>query len=71
MKVADKDTAAVTYCADESKAYNKDRKTGKVDKSPSDESPYVTYSTQLKKSAKGVWQTTEVLSKRGDSTCAS
>ena len=70
VKVADEDTAAVTYCADESQAHNKNRKTGKVDKSPSDESPYVTYSTQLRKNSKGVWQTTEVLSKRGDKTCA-
>ena len=70
VKVADSDTAAVVYCADESKAYNKNRKTGTVNKSPSDESPYVTYSTQLKKNSKGVWQTTEVLSKRGDTTCA-
>ena len=70
VKVADSDTAAVDYCADESKAYNKNRKTGTVDKSPSDESPYVTYSTQLMKNSKGVWQTTEVLSKRGDTTCA-
>ncbi|MEU9628651.1 hypothetical protein AB0D89_17815 [Streptomyces luteogriseus] len=70
VKVADSDTAAVVYCADESKAYNKNRKTGTVDKSPSDESPYVTYSTQLNKNSKGVWQTTEVLSKRGDKTCA-
>jgi hypothetical protein len=71
VKVADSDTAAVVYCADESKAHNKNRKTGKVDKTPSDESPYVTYSTQLKKNSDGVWQTTEVLSKRGDQTCAS
>ena len=70
VKVSDSDTAAVDYCADESKAYNKNRKTRTVDKSPSDESPYVTYSTQLKKNSKGVWQTTEVLSKRGDTTCA-
>ena len=70
VKVADSDTAAVDYCADESKAYNKNRKTGTVDKSPSDESPYVTYSTRLKKNSTGVWQTTEVLSKRGDTTCA-
>ena len=70
VKVADSDTAAVVYCADESKAYNKNRKTGTVNKSPSDESPYVTYSTQLKKNSKGVWQTTEVLSKRGATTCA-
>ncbi|MEW2807546.1 hypothetical protein AB0929_10575 [Streptomyces massasporeus] len=70
VKVADSDTAEVVYCADESKAYNKNRKTGTVDKSPSDESPYVTYSTQLKKNSKGIWQPTEVLSKRGDKTCA-
>ncbi|GGV76799.1 hypothetical protein [Streptomyces massasporeus] len=70
VKVADSDTAAVVYCADESKAYNRNRKSGTVDESPSDESPYVTYSTQLKKNSKGVWQTTEVLSKRGDKTCA-
>ncbi|QWB23799.1 MULTISPECIES: hypothetical protein [Streptomyces] len=71
VKVADTDTAAVVYCADESKAFNKNRKTGTVDKAPSEESPYVKYSTQLKKSSTGVWQTTEVLSKRGDKTCAS
>ncbi|MFD8224522.1 hypothetical protein ACFV16_10170 [Streptomyces massasporeus] len=71
VEVADSDTAAVVYCADESKAFNKNRKTGTVDKSPSDESPYVTYSTQLKKNGDGVWQTTDVLSKRGDKTCAS
>jgi hypothetical protein len=28
VKIADSDTAAVVYCADESKAYNKNRKTG-------------------------------------------
>ncbi len=71
VKVFDKNTAAVSFCADESKAYNKDRKTGKVDKSPSGESSYVTYSTRLEKSDEGVWQTTSVLSKRGDKTCAS
>ncbi|MFH9588024.1 hypothetical protein ACH4LS_23180 [Streptomyces luteogriseus] len=65
VKVADSDTAAVVYCVDESKAYNKNRKFGTVDKSPSDENLYVTYSTQLKKISKGIWQTTEVLSKRG------
>ncbi|MFE8960200.1 hypothetical protein [Streptomyces iakyrus] len=70
VKVADGDTAAVVYCADESKAFNTNRETGKVDKSPSDESPYVTYSTQLKRNSKGVWQTTQVLSKRGDMACA-
>ncbi|MGV9890320.1 hypothetical protein [Streptomyces sp. NPDC003395] len=71
VKVADQDTAAVVYCADDSKAFNKNRKTGKVDRSPSGESPFITYSTQLQKNSKGVWQTTDVISKRGDKTCAS
>ncbi|MFF9817107.1 hypothetical protein [Streptomyces sp. NPDC014006] len=70
VKVADQDTAAVVYCANDSKAFNKNRKTGKVDRSPSGESPYITYSTRLKKNSKGVWQTTDVISKRGDRTCA-
>ncbi|MGW6012277.1 hypothetical protein [Streptomyces sp. NPDC055210] len=63
-------SAAVVYCADESKGFNKDRKTGKVDRTPSDESPYVLYDTRLEKSDKGVWQTTVLTSKRGDKTCA-
>ncbi|MGP3922623.1 hypothetical protein [Streptomyces sp. 8N616] len=71
VQMSGKTSASAVYCADESKAYNKDRKTGKVDKSPSDESPYVLYNTRLEKSDQGVWQTTKVLSKRGDKTCAS
>ncbi len=63
-------SAAVVYCADESKGFNKNRKTGKVDRTPSDESPYVLYDTHLEKSEKGVWQTTVLTSKRGDKTCA-
>ena len=63
-------SATVVYCADESKGFNKDRKTGKVDRTPSDESPYVLYNTRLEKSEKGVWQTTVLISKRGDKTCA-
>ncbi|MFD0307597.1 hypothetical protein [Streptomyces sp. NPDC127119] len=63
-------SAAVVYCADESKGFNKNRKTGKVDRTPSDESPYVLYNTRLEKSEKGVWQATVLISKRGDKTCA-
>ncbi|MEU6079244.1 hypothetical protein [Streptomyces sp. NPDC047108] len=70
VQMSGKNSAGVVYCADESKAFNKNRKTGKVDKSPSGESPYVLYNTRLQKSGKGVWQTTKVLSKRGDKSCA-
>ncbi|MEV7525046.1 hypothetical protein [Streptomyces sp. NPDC091371] len=62
-------SAAVSYCSDESKAFNKDRKTGKVDNSPSN-NPYVLYSARLDKNDKGIWQTTKLDSKRGDKTCA-
>ncbi|KAA0930472.1 hypothetical protein [Streptomyces apricus] len=63
-------TATVVYCADESRGFNKNRETGKVDRTPSDESPYVLYNTRLEKSGKGVWQTAALISKRGDKTCA-
>ncbi|MEV6313650.1 hypothetical protein [Streptomyces sp. NPDC051776] len=71
IQMSGKTSASVVYCADESKAYDKNRKTRKVDKSPSGENPYVLYNTRLEKSDKGVWQTTKVLSKRGDKSCAS
>ncbi|MFD5629516.1 hypothetical protein [Streptomyces sp. NPDC127072] len=64
------ESATVVYCADESKGFNKNRKTNKVDRTPSDESPYVLYNTRLEKTGQGVWQTTNLISKRGDKTCA-
>ncbi|MFH9978174.1 hypothetical protein ACH4ND_02750 [Streptomyces sp. NPDC017179] len=63
-------TATVVYCSDESKGFNKNRKTGKVNKTPSNESPYVLYNTRLQKNEQGVWQTTNLISQRGESTCA-
>ncbi|MFJ3713570.1 MULTISPECIES: hypothetical protein [unclassified Streptomyces] len=64
-----KDAAAVVYCADESKAFNKNRKTNKVTETPPDDNSYVTYSTRLDKNKQGIWQTTKLESKRGDKTC--
>ncbi|MFJ9901889.1 hypothetical protein ACIRVK_03100 [Streptomyces sp. NPDC101152] len=63
-------TASVAYCSDESRGFNKNRKTNKVDKTPSGESPYVLYNTRLQKSKQGVWQTSALISKRGDKSCA-
>ncbi|AXQ56592.1 hypothetical protein ACWGUN_21325 [Streptomyces koyangensis] len=62
--------AGVGYCADESKAFNKSRKTGKVDKkSNADDSPYIRYVMQMRKSDDGVWQAVGGNSKRGDAKC--
>ena len=62
-------TASVVYCSDESRSFLKNRKTGKVDHSPTTSQSYVLYNTRLKKNAKGVWQTTDVVSQRGAKQC--
>ncbi|WP_406154432.1 hypothetical protein OG217_24300 [Streptomyces sp. NBC_01023] len=61
--------AVVIYCSDEGKAYVKDGKTGKVDRSPATSDAYVLYNTRLVKSDQGVWRTVDVASKRGASEC--
>ncbi|MFG2968558.1 hypothetical protein ACGFZS_35360 [Streptomyces sp. NPDC048288] len=69
VTLRDKKTAVVIYCSDDSKAFNKDRKTGKVDKSSTGESPYTLYNTRLVKNDDGVWQTTGLYTKRGHEQC--
>jgi hypothetical protein len=63
------DKAYVTYCSDESKSFIKNRKTKKVDRSPTTAKSYVLYHTALTKNAEGVWQTTDIVSNRGDKAC--
>ncbi|MGC9409556.1 hypothetical protein [Streptomyces sp. DZ1-3] len=69
INVFDKESAGVVYCADESGAYNKNRKTNKVDKAPATDQSYVLYSTRLEKNGEGVWQTTKLESERGNKKC--
>ncbi|MBT2392813.1 hypothetical protein J7E87_26105 [Streptomyces sp. ISL-1] len=65
-----KDTSAsLTFCADETKGRTKDIKTGKVKKSSDPRQDYVFYATQLRKNSNGVWQTTQIVSKRGATQC--
>lgn len=61
--------AYVTYCSDESKSFLKNKKTGKVDKTPTSADSYVLYHTSLTKNAQGVWQTTNIVSDRGAKAC--
>ncbi|MBC2900774.1 hypothetical protein [Streptomyces cupreus] len=63
------DKASVTYCSDEGKSYIKNRKTGKVDRSTVTTDSYVLYNTSLTKNDKGVWQTTDIVSNRGNKAC--
>ncbi|MEU4926949.1 hypothetical protein AB0G54_10660 [Streptomyces yokosukanensis] len=69
VTVSSGSSAAVIYCSDESKAYNKDKKTQKVDKTATTDKSYVLYNTHLEKSSKGVWETVGIVSKRGDKSC--
>ncbi|MFS8204857.1 hypothetical protein ACLVWQ_40065 [Streptomyces sp. CWNU-52B] len=69
VTLSGKTTAAVTLCADESKAFNKDRKTEKVDRSAPTDDSYVYYISRLELNSKKVWVTTEVVSKRGSEKC--
>ncbi|MGW7419764.1 hypothetical protein ACWGJB_06790 [Streptomyces sp. NPDC054813] len=57
--------ASVTYCTDESKAYTKNRKTGKEAGNPAGTNPYVVYTVSMAQSDRGVWQNTSVHSTRG------
>jgi hypothetical protein len=61
--------AYVTYCSDESKSFLKNKKTKKVDNTPTSADSYVLYHTSLTKNARGVWQTTNIVSNRGDKAC--
>ncbi|MFH8393551.1 hypothetical protein [Streptomyces sp. NPDC018036] len=65
----DSASAGVVYCEDQSKAFAKDRKSGKVIKTAVTAKSYVLYSTRLEKNKKGVWQTTKLTSQRGHKSC--
>ncbi|WP_329299954.1 hypothetical protein OG410_17130 [Streptomyces sp. NBC_00659] len=64
-----KTSASLTFCADESKGYAKDKKTNKVNKTPATKNSYVLYNTRLDKSSEGVWQTSQIISTRGAARC--
>ncbi|WP_424868190.1 hypothetical protein [Streptomyces sp. SAI-229] len=69
IRLSGDDGAYVTYCSDESKSFIKNKKTGKVDRTPTTARSYVVYHTKLEKNAEGVWQTTDISSNRGDKAC--
>ncbi|AYL37982.1 hypothetical protein ACG2OD_13370 [Streptomyces sp. PDY-4] len=69
VTLPDAKKAYVTYCSDESKSYIKNKKSGKVDRSPATENAYVLYNTSLTKNSDGIWQTTDVVSNRGNKAC--
>ncbi|MFF3610202.1 hypothetical protein [Streptomyces sp. NPDC002580] len=64
-----KTSAFLTFCADESKGFSKDKKTHSVDKTPVTKNSYVFYNSRLDKNAEGVWQTSQIIATRGAAAC--
>ncbi|MER7178288.1 hypothetical protein ABT404_02130 [Streptomyces hyaluromycini] len=65
IDVFDSTSAGVVYCEDQSEAFAKVRKSGKVVKTAVNDDSYVVYTTRLEKNKQGVWQTTKLTSQRG------
>ncbi|MEW1604758.1 hypothetical protein [Streptomyces sp. NPDC093808] len=63
------DSAALVFCADESKGFSKDKETNEVHKTPVTRNSYVLYHTRLDKNTEGVWQTSQIISTRGAAQC--
>ncbi|MFF3844815.1 hypothetical protein [Streptomyces sp. NPDC002328] len=63
------DKASLSYCADESKGYNKVVKTGEIKKTQATKNSYVAYGVQVQKNAKGVWELVKIASTRGADRC--
>ncbi|EST30565.1 hypothetical protein M878_17770 [Streptomyces roseochromogenus subsp. oscitans DS 12.976] len=62
-------SATLSYCSFEGRAYEKSRKTGKINKDPVTNDSYLLYTTRLEKNDKGVWQTNALRSDRGNKAC--
>jgi hypothetical protein len=60
VKINDTGSGALFYCVDERRASTKNRKTGKVVKTPDKPESVLQYRTRLDKNSAGVWQTTSV-----------
>ncbi|MEU7717838.1 hypothetical protein [Streptomyces tibetensis] len=69
LTIKDGGTAALVYCEDQSKAFNKFLKTGKTDVTPVTKNSYVVYAGTLRKNDNGVWVTERLISQRGSAKC--
>ncbi|MGP3950851.1 hypothetical protein [Streptomyces sp. 7N604] len=61
--------ALVTFCEDQSKAFDKDVKSGRVDRNEPNLDPFIEIRTVLEKGSAGDWQIAEYLGQRGSKSC--
>ncbi|WRZ92612.1 hypothetical protein OHB54_28285 [Streptomyces sp. NBC_01007] len=69
VTVKSKDSASLSYCADESKGYSKVIKTGEVKKTKTTKNSYIAYGIQVEKNKQGVWELVKIISARGADRC--
>ncbi|MFW6721069.1 hypothetical protein ACHZ98_13075 [Streptomyces sp. MAR4 CNY-716] len=69
VEIAEDGSATLLYCEDQSKAYAKSLKTGKVYVTDPSADDYVVYNSKLRKDDNGVWVTEQILSERGAAQC--
>ncbi|MFC8066251.1 hypothetical protein [Streptomyces sp. NPDC057293] len=69
VKVKSATSAAIGYCADESKAYSKVVKTGELTGTKVSKNSYVAYSVEVAKNKQGVWELVKIASARGATGC--
>jgi hypothetical protein len=62
-------SATIGYCEDESKAYGKDLKSGKVEVTPVTKNSYMYYTGSAKRNSKGIWVVEQMTSQRGAEKC--
>ncbi|MFB7494079.1 hypothetical protein ACFC09_05140 [Streptomyces sp. NPDC056161] len=61
--------AAAHYCEDQSKAYNKEIKTGKVQRTQPSDKDFVLYTVQAARDSAGDWQVVQQNWTKGDASC--
>ncbi|MEV0322364.1 hypothetical protein ACIBKX_28230 [Streptomyces sp. NPDC050658] len=69
VTLKNKNTATLSFCADEGKGYSMKKATKKISKTPVTKNSYVAYNTQLIKNDDGTWQTSQIVSTRGAAQC--
>ncbi|MFH8464005.1 hypothetical protein [Streptomyces sp. NPDC017991] len=69
VTVSAKNTASLSYCADESKAFSKVIKTGEIKGTEVTKESYVAYGVQVEKNDEGVWELMNISSTRGADKC--
>ncbi|MGI5351791.1 hypothetical protein ACQEU8_26940 [Streptomyces sp. CA-250714] len=69
VKILDGSTAQVSYCVDDSKANDKNLKTGKLDPYESDDKRDTLETSRMRQSKSGIWQAYSSQTKRGAEEC--